>query len=89
MAKEDSAVKATTTTITGLTMPADTAACPMIRPPTMPMVLPIGPGMRIPASRRSSKANSMIKTSTTLGKGTLALPPAKEKSRFAGRMSGW
>ena len=49
IAKDASAVIATTTTIIGLTIPADTAASPIMSPPTIPIVLPRGPGIRIPA----------------------------------------
>lgn len=48
MEKEPSAVRAATVTVIGLTRLALTAACPTIRPPTMPIVLPAGPGMRSP-----------------------------------------
>ena len=69
-AKEASAVNATTMTIIGLTTPAVTAACPIIRPPTIPIVLPMGPGILTPASLKSSKANSINSTSTSAGNGT-------------------
>ena len=66
IAKELSALNATTTTVIGLTRFADTAASPMIRPPTMPMVPPSGPGIRTPASRISSNAISISKTPTAI-----------------------
>ena len=42
------AFTATTITMIGLTIPALTAASPTTRPPTIPIVCPIGPGNRIP-----------------------------------------
>ena len=84
IAKEQSAVKEMTITTIGLTRFASTAACPMIRPPTIPMVFPIAPGSRTPASRRSSNDNSMISTSTTAGKGTPCLASANDKSSVVG-----
>lgn len=76
-AKEQSAVNATTITTIGLTRFASTAACPIISPPTIPMVFPIAPGRRTPASRNSSKDNSIKSTSTTPGNGTPCLAAAR------------
>lgn len=53
IAKLAIAVSATTITTIVLTMPASTADCPTINPPTIPIVLPSGPGRRIPASRKA------------------------------------
>ncbi|MNN89766.1 hypothetical protein D3C81_2076270 [compost metagenome] len=68
--KEEMAVTATTITRIGLTIPASTAACPIIRPPTIPIAGPIGLGRRSPASRNISMETSMISASTSEGKGT-------------------
>ena len=70
IASEQSAETATTTTVIGLTRLAETAASPMISPPTIPIVPPSGPGMRTPASRISSKANSIRRISRMPGNGT-------------------
>ncbi|MNI86951.1 hypothetical protein D3C73_1440940 [compost metagenome] len=61
---------ATTMTRKGLTIPALTAASPIIRPPTIPIAGPTGFGSRMPASRRISIEISRISTSMTDGKGT-------------------
>ena len=55
IARDPSAVNATIITTTGLTRLASTVACPIIRPPTIPMAFPRVPGIRTPASRISSK----------------------------------
>ena len=86
MAKELRALRATTTTAMGLTRLAPTAASPMIRPPTMPMVPLSGPGIRTLASRISSKASSIRRTSKRLGKGTPRRASAKDSSRLVGRI---
>ncbi|MNZ87732.1 hypothetical protein D3C78_1066020 [compost metagenome] len=87
--KEDIAVTATTMTKKGLTMPACTAASPMIRPPTMPIAGPIGLGRRIPASRNTSIEISRIKTSIMDGNGT----PCRESmiviASSVGSNPGW
>ncbi|MNC38247.1 hypothetical protein D3C75_868420 [compost metagenome] len=70
MEKDEIAVTATTMTRNGLTIPAFTAASPIIRPPTMPIAGPIGFGSRIPASRRISMDTSKIRTSMIEGNGT-------------------
>ena len=81
-----SAVSATIITTIGLTRLAVTAACPTIRPPTIPMAFPRDPGIRTPASRIISNANSRNKSSATLEKGTPSLASAKERIRFVGRI---
>ena len=50
IAKEEIPVIATTITKTGLTIPAETAACPKTKAPTILIVVPIGEGTRKPAS---------------------------------------
>lgn len=70
MENEEIAVTATTITRNGLTIPACTAASPMIRPPTIPIAGPMGFGRRIPASRKISMEISRISTSIKAGKGT-------------------
>ena len=79
---------AATATVIGLTRLALTAACPTIRPPTMPIVLPAGPGMRSPASRRSSKDSSIRRTSAAVGNGTPLLASAMERIKLPGRSCG-
>lgn len=49
IAKEAIPVIATIITRIGLTMLAETAASPIIKPPTIPIVEPIGEGIRIPS----------------------------------------
>ncbi|MPN28106.1 hypothetical protein SDC9_175545 [bioreactor metagenome] len=88
MVKEARPVKAMTTTVTGLTRLADTAACPKMMAPTIPMVDPSKPGMRKPASRMSSKANSISSNSPTEGNGTRSLAPAMAKIISVGKASG-
>ena len=43
MAKVAMVLMAMIIIIRGLTIPASTAACPIISPPTIPMVFPMGP----------------------------------------------
>jgi hypothetical protein len=71
----------------GLTMPALTAACPKINPPTIPTVEPIGDGTLSPDSLISSKENSIIKISKITGKGTPSLEASIEKSSSVGKIS--
>ena len=78
-----------TITTTGLTIFASTAACPMINPPTIPIVFPIAPGRRMPASRNSSKDSSIRITSTTEGNGTPCLAAAKDKINVVGKICVW
>ncbi len=87
-AKEARAVKATITTIIGLAIPADTAASPTIKPPTIPMVFPSGPGILIPASRRSSKENSINNVSIVTENGTVALVSYSDLSSGNGTKDG-
>ena len=61
MAKEEIPVIATTITKTGLTILAETAACPKTKAPTILIVVPIGEGTRKPASLINSKEISKIK----------------------------
>ena len=86
MEKEQSAVNATTITTIGLTRLASTAACPIIRPPTIPIVFPIAPGSRTPASRNSSKEISMRMTSSAAGKGTPIRASQKDNKSGVGRI---
>ena len=87
MAKEAIPVIATIIIKIGLTIPALTAACPKTKAPTIPMVGPIGEGTLKPASRINSKEISIIKISTIIGKGTLALEAKIEYSKLVGSIS--
>ena len=71
----------------GLTIPALTAACPITRAPTIPIVGPIGEGTLRPASRISSKEISRTNNSKIIGKGTLAREAKIEKSSSVGNIS--
>ena len=73
MANEQSAVNANRMTTIGLTKFASTAACPIMRPPTMPIVFPMAPGSLMPASRSSSKDSSIMSTSMSCGNGQPSL----------------
>ena len=77
MAKDDTVVRATMIIIKGLTIPASTAAWPIISPPTIPTVVPMGPDILVPDSLKSSNTNSIIKASKTAGNGTFILLAAK------------
>ena len=89
MAKEASPDIATIIIISGLTILASTAACPRIRPPTIPMVGPIGLGTLTPASFISSKAISSMRSSTIPGNGTSCLEDMMGKSIFVSIRSWW
>ncbi|MNI73789.1 hypothetical protein D3C73_1298200 [compost metagenome] len=65
-------VRAITITIIGVMIPASTTADPRISAPTTETVWPMTRGMRTPASRRISKANSISSASTNAGKGTFS-----------------
>lgn len=87
--KEATAVTAMMITNIGLTIEAVTAASPMSKAPTMPMVGPIGEGIRMPASLMSSNPKNMTKTSTKSGKGMGSLDAAIAIIRADGTISGW
>ena len=70
---EGRVVNATRMTTIGLTKFASTAACPIMRPPTMPIVFPMAPGSLMPASRSSSKDSSIMSTSMSCGNGQPSL----------------
>ena len=53
----------------------------------VPIVLPSGPGRRIPASRKSSNRNSISSTSTITGKVTILRADAIAYRSFVGRIS--
>ena len=89
IAKEQSAVNEMTITTIGLTRFASPAACPMISPPTIPIVFPMAPGRRTPASLNSSNESSIKITSTTAGNGTPLLASAKDKRSIVGRICVW
>ena len=72
------AVTAIIITKNGFTIPAFTAASPITRPPTIPIVYPIGFGNRIPASRINSIVKAIINVSIYAGNGTPSLAPAIE-----------
>ena len=57
-------------------------------PGALPIVLPAGPGMRSPASRRSSKDSSIRRTSAAVGNGTPLLASAMERIKLPGRSCG-
>ena len=59
----------------GLTILADTIACPNINVPTIPKVGPTGAGVRILASLIISKAISMMISSISIVKGTFSRVP--------------
>ena len=82
--KEEIAVAATTITMIGLTIPADTVACPMIKPPTIPIAEPIGLGNLNPASRKISIAISINNPSIIAGNGTPSRPPIIEIANLVG-----
>ncbi len=87
--KEQIPVRAEIITTVGLTIPASTAADPIIIPPTIPMVELTGEGNRMPASRKSSNANSIIITSPTTEKGIFCLVAAIFIAKAVGINSGW
>ena len=89
MQKEEIAVTDTIIIKIGLTIPASTALCPKIKAPTIPIVGPIGEGMRKPPSRISSKENSITSNSIIIGNGTPALEATIVKSNFVGINSWW
>ena len=71
-----------------LTSPASTAACPTMRPPTIPMVPPSWPGIWIPASRSSFKLKThMRSTSRTMGMTIPVLACATESRKAVGSIS--
>ncbi|MMZ71643.1 hypothetical protein D1872_351410 [compost metagenome] len=59
-------------TIAADTIPASTAAVPIISAPIMETACPIALGIRMDASRSASKASSIIKASSSAGKGTIS-----------------
>lgn len=85
--KEHIPVIATIIISIGLTRLALTAASPRIRAPTIPIVVPNGPGTRSPASRISSKENSIKKISKITGKGTAFLEAAMVNKSSVGSNS--
>ena len=56
----------------GLTTPALTAASPIIKAPTIPIVGPMGEGTLKPASLISSKETSKSNSSKKIGNGTFS-----------------
>ncbi len=70
------------------TIPAVTAASPMISAPTMVTAEPTSFGRRSPASRTASKASSISTVSTMVGKGIRSRDDAKVKSCSVGTASG-
>ncbi|MNR41218.1 hypothetical protein D3C85_1595800 [compost metagenome] len=85
---EHIAVNATTMTRIGLTIPACTAASPIMRPPTIPIAGPIGFGRRSPASRNISMAVSIISASSRDEKGTPTLVAIIEITNLVGIKPG-
>ncbi len=81
------AVAETIITMAGDTKPALMAASPITRPPTILTACPIVFGRRTPASRSTSKVNSMIRASATAGKGIPSLTEAMLKSSCVGSIS--
>ena len=72
----------------GLTMFAETIACPKIKVPIIPNVGPTGAGVLILASRIISNAISIIKSSKSIVKGTLSRVPAIAKSKSV-KINSW
>ncbi|MNC40325.1 hypothetical protein D3C75_890220 [compost metagenome] len=89
MVKDAIPVNETTITIGAETIPAWTAACPITSAPRMLTAWPTVLGRRMPASRRASKATSIINASTIAGKGMVSRATAMDKSRLVGSMSWW
>ena len=87
MEKEAMAVIAMMIIRIGLTILALTAACPMTKAPTIPMVALRGDGTRSPASRINSKEISITSTSKIMGNGTFSLEARMEKSSSVGSNS--
>lgn len=87
MLNEQIPVKATTTTIGVETRPAETAASPMTRAPTILMAGPMARGIRSPASRRISKVTSIKKASRKVGKGIPSRAAAMVRSNGVGIIS--
>ena len=81
-------VNAEIITTLGLTIPASTAACPIIIPPTIPIVELTGEGSRIPPSHSNSNANSIINISPTAGNGIFCRVCAIFNAKFVGSMEG-
>ena len=71
----------------GLTIPALTAACPITKAPTIPIVGPIGEGTLKPASRINSNETSNTNNSKIIGKGTLAREARIENNNSVGKIS--
>ena len=65
----------------GLTIFAETIACPNINVPIIPSVGPTGAGVLMLASRIISKAISIIKSSKSIVNGTFSRVPAIAKSK--------
>lgn len=75
-------VSATIITKIGLTILAETIACPNIKVPTIPSVGPTGAGVRILASRIISNAISIIKSSISMVNGTFSRVPRNCKKQI-------
>ena len=73
----------------GLTKFALTAASPKIKPPTIPIVGPMGEGTRTPASLINSKDIYINKISKITGKGTVSRAASIVKSNSVGSNSWW
>ena len=76
---EDIAVTEITITIIGETIPADTAASPIIIPPNIEIALPPTLGLLVSLSFRISNASIIRRASTNPGNGTPCLCEAKFK----------
>ena len=88
MANDAIPVIATTIIKIGLTILAETAACPSTKAPTIPIVGPIGEGTRKPASLISSNDISITIISKITGNGTFSLE-AKIENRSSVGISSW
>jgi len=89
IANEDIPVMATTIIIAWETIPASTAPCPITRPPTILIAEPICLGVRMLASLKISKVNSISSASMIAGKGTSALEVEIVIKRGVGIISWW
>lgn len=89
MEKDAIAVMAIIMIRIGLTILALTAACPITKAPTIPMVALSGDGTRSPASLISSNEISITSTSKIMGNGTFSLEARMEKSSSVGSNSWW
>src|SRR5699024_1980758 len=87
--KDIIAVRAITIIIIFEINPALTTASPIIKPPTIPIVSPIGEGSRIPDSRINSIVIAINRTSKKGWKGILSMDPFTSVITSYGIISKW